>query len=378
MRHRDLDFNLVGLAFARQVADLSHQALGERVKKGPNTYTAETVAGIKSGLMGHGVKRMTAAMLAHVGSQLNPIDAGQGLHVPSLWVWMRDMMTMATVEVFYGHANPFRADPAGLDALWDLDEALDSMLFLPPAMARAGARHRDRIVSTLRPYFDERMDLNEDVSEFVALRTAAPVKRNVLGDDLCKGEVINIWVSTANSIPALSWTLINILSRPDLAGKICNEVLPLVTYSIKDGLRKATLNLRLVEKQCPLLLSCQRETMRAINHAVARRAVTKDTQLTDEDGTTYVLKKGNDVMWSSKVAHEMTEVWGPDALKIDPERFVGSAGSYGSYADKDLERKRRAASHLSHLCSFFLFLCSVWPSSCKKEFSPLSMLPRPY
>lgn len=47
------------------------------------------------------------------------------------------------------------------------------------------------------------MDLNEDVSDFVTLRTAASVKYNVLGDDLCKGEVINIWVSTANSIPAL-------------------------------------------------------------------------------------------------------------------------------------------------------------------------------
>lgn len=207
MRHRNLDFDLVGLAFARQVAALSDQALGERVKKGPNTDTAETVAGIKSGLTGQGVKRMTAAMLAHVGSQLNPIDAGRGLHVPSLWVWMRDMMTMATAEAFYGHANPFRSDPAGLDALWDFDDALDSMLFLPPTIARAGARYRDRIVSTLRPYFDGRMDLNEDVSEFVALRTAASVKYNVLGDDLCKGEVINIWVSTANSIPALFWTL---------------------------------------------------------------------------------------------------------------------------------------------------------------------------
>lgn len=138
MRHRDLDFDLVGLAFARQAADLSDQALGERVKKGPSTYTAETLlAGIKSGLTGHKVKCMTAAMLAHVGSQLNPIDAGQGRHIPSLWVWMRDMMTMATVEAFYGHASPFRADPAGLDALWDFDEALDSLLFLPPAMARA-------------------------------------------------------------------------------------------------------------------------------------------------------------------------------------------------------------------------------------------------
>lgn len=49
-------------------------------------------------------------------------------------------------------------------------------------------------------------------------------------------------------------------------------------------------------------------------------------------------------MWSSKVAHETTEVWGPDAHELDPERFVGSTSSY---ADKDLEKKRRAWRRLS-------------------------------
>lgn len=52
-------------------------------------------------------------------------------------------------------------------------------------------------------------------------------------------------------------------------------------------------------------------------------------------------------MWSSKVAHEMGEAWGPDALEFDPERFV-------SQADKEAERRRRAAympfGGGSHLC----------------------------
>lgn len=206
MRNRNLDFDLVGMAFARSVAAISDQAMSERIKKGPNTYTTETVAAIKSSLTGQGLHRMNAAMLSYVAAQLNGIDASDGLKVPSLWLWMRDMMTMATVEAFYGHQNPFRQDKEGLDALWDFDEALPAMLFLPSALARAGARHRDRIVQTLRPYFDGRKDRNEDVSEFVASRTEVSYRYNVLGDDLCKGEVINIWVSTANSIPALFWT----------------------------------------------------------------------------------------------------------------------------------------------------------------------------
>lgn len=209
MRNRNLDFDLVGLAFAKSVAAISDQAMAERIKKGHNTYTTETMTAIKSGLTGHELHRMNTAMLTYVGSQLNAIRTGDGgLRVPSIWLWMRDTMTMATVEAFYGHANPFRADPAGLDALWDFDEALPAMLFMPSAVARAGARHRDRMVRTLRPYFDARLDRNDDVSGFVALRTAASFKHNVVGNDLCKSEVINIWVSTANSIPALFWTFV--------------------------------------------------------------------------------------------------------------------------------------------------------------------------
>jgi hypothetical protein len=74
--------------------------------------------------------------------------------------------------------------------------------------------------------------------------------------------------------------------RPGLVEKLRDEILPLVTFSAENGKRKATLDIRLVEKQCPLLLSCQREGVRVANHMVARRAITADTLLTDEDGTT--------------------------------------------------------------------------------------------
>lgn len=210
-RHRNLDFDLVGLAFARNVAAISKQAMTERVKQGPNTYSTDTVAAIKAGLTGPALQEMNSAMLAHATSHLNAIDNGndgKGLLIPSLWMWLRDVMTMSTVEAFYGAENPFRADPAGLDALWDFDEGLPAMLFMPPGWSSAGARSRDRVVQTLRPYFDARLDRGEDVSAFVALRTEASFRYGVMGEDLCKGEVLNIWVSTANSIPALFWTLV--------------------------------------------------------------------------------------------------------------------------------------------------------------------------
>lgn len=60
-----------------------------------------------------------------------------------------------------------------------------------------------------------------------------------------------------------------------------------------------------------------------------------------------MLKKGVDIMWSAKVAHEMSDVWGTDALDFNPERFLGEVG-------KDTEKKRRAAympfGGGAHLC----------------------------
>lgn len=52
-------------------------------------------------------------------------------------------------------------------------------------------------------------------------------------------------------------------------------------------------------------------------------------------------------MWSAKVAHEMPDVWGADALDFNPERFMQKT-------EKTTEKKRRAAympfGGGTHLC----------------------------
>lgn len=58
--------------------------------------------------------------------------------------------------------------------------SLESALFLPSAPAHSGARHHDRIMSTLRLCLGGKVDLIEDVPGFVALRTVASVKYNVV------------------------------------------------------------------------------------------------------------------------------------------------------------------------------------------------------
>jgi hypothetical protein len=68
--------------------------------------------------------------------------------------------------------------------------------------------------------------------------------------------------------------------------KLRDEILPTITYSGDGATRKATLDIRTLEKECPTLLGCQREGIRVSNHMVARRAIIADTLLTDENGDT--------------------------------------------------------------------------------------------
>lgn len=78
----------------------------------------------------------------------------------------------------------------------------------------------------------------------------------------------------------------NVWQRPSLVQQLYEELFPLVTFTTENSKKKTTLDIRLIEKQCPLLLSCQREGVRFANHAVTRRSINDDALLTDEDGTT--------------------------------------------------------------------------------------------
>lgn len=90
----------------------------------------------------------------------------------------------------------------------------------------------------------------------------------------------------------------NVWIRPSIVANLRHELLPLVTFTEQDGKRKATLDIRSLEKQCPLLVSCQREGVRVANHMVARRAITADTTLTDEDGSTVRLARSPSIVLS--------------------------------------------------------------------------------
>lgn len=145
-------------------------------------------------------------------------------------------------------------------------------------------------------------------------------------------------VSTLNAIPTLYWLLLYVLPDPCLMGKVRGEIAAAVKISSSDsaGIRVVTLDISKFETQLPLLVSCYRETLRLVNHVVCNRRVLQDMTITDQDGRTYLLKKGVDIQLPGGVTHRESTTWGSDAETFRADRFLASTSKV---TDADRARK---------------------------------------
>jgi cytochrome P450 len=132
-----------------------------------------------------------------------------------------------------------------------------------------------------------------------------------------------------NTVPTLFWTIYEIYSRPDLLDEIRKEVSSKAVRKSEGG--GFTLELAVLQTECPLLLSAYQETQRTRHSQVAFRMVLEDTLL---DGR-YLLKKGNVVHIPAKPTHKDTSIWGAQAAAFDPYRFVPAAGRAGGGGEKE-------------------------------------------
>jgi cytochrome P450 len=138
--------------------------------------------------------------------------------------------------------------------------------------------------------------------------------------------------------------LLFIISDPQLKDDIRAELSKIVCPTGKGGKRELVIDITNVFKECPLLLSVFRETLRLTNSQMATRLVLEDTLLSDGKST-FLLRKGATVQMPAGVMHNSTAVWGPNAGDMfDARRFLKTAPSSSkslSEADKEQERLRK-------------------------------------
>lgn len=192
---------------------------------------------------------------------------------------------------------------------------------------------RARLQAALGKYYGARKWEHQDAAEIVKCRARVFVQYNVPGEEIGHIELALLHVGTANTIPTLYWFFVNIFNQPELVQRLRKEVLPVIQ---KDGDSKAVVDVKVLDEKCPLLVSCYREAIRLSNQAMGNRRVLEDTTVTDGNGNSYLLKKGENVQMSALVSHTL-EAWGENVYAFKPDRFMDTKDN------SEVEKSRRAS-----------------------------------
>jgi hypothetical protein len=119
LRNKDLTFDVFGIEFAENVFGLNKETMSIIQGTGSigESLVSKMMSAIKPAMTGQNLYRMNTRALEYIGSCINSIGR-EGLDVPNVYQWLRELMTQATAEAIYGVENPFMKDPALVDALW--------------------------------------------------------------------------------------------------------------------------------------------------------------------------------------------------------------------------------------------------------------------
>jgi cytochrome P450 len=144
-------------------------------------------------------------------------------------------------------------------------------------------------------------------------------KHKLPDSDIGRFEVSLFQLATGNTVPTAYWMLLNIWSRPELVERLRAEITPLLVRGEND---EVTFDITKMEEQCPLLVSCYRESNRLSNHILCVRKVLEDCTISDSKGNSYLLKKDCVMQVPAAYTHRSEDVWGKDAAEYNPDRFI--------------------------------------------------------
>ncbi|KAK3322713.1 cytochrome P450 [Apodospora peruviana] len=273
------------------------------------------------------VQKMNEAALIHIAADLSALAAATGnddVEIPNVWMWIRSLITSVTAKAVYGKEDPFSKDPGMEQALWDLESDMLKLTLdvFPSVIAPAGNRGRALLTKMLTPFYSAKHDTDPSASDFVRNRAAEQRSKGVSDEDLAKVEMLLPFAALTNTVPTLFWFWSFIVSRPELAAQLRDEIETNLIAKRHGNVVTLRAGSAAVEERCPLLWSCYRETLRMTIHQVSTRTVMQDTTISDGRGNSYLLKEGMAIQMSIGVGHAMQEYWGSDVAEFKADRFL--------------------------------------------------------
>ncbi|KAK1523889.1 uncharacterized protein CCOS01_08976 [Colletotrichum costaricense] len=335
-RNRNLSFEPFAVEFAQRELGFNNETL-KIIENG--TLLPEFFEGIHVGMAADNLHRMNASALAYVSDALDDLCRGnEAYEASNFWIWVRDLMTMATTEALYGPGNPLKKDASLMKDTWIFESDLPVLMLgiAPSITARRCFKARARLQAALGEYYGRDGDSHKDASQIVRNRANVLRKHGIPGREVGIFEVALLHVATSNTIPTLFWFMVHVFSRPELVARLRDELLPVAQHG---GNGEVTLDIGTLDDRCPLLVRCYREAIRVSSKGMGNRRVLEDTTISDGSGKSYLLKKGCNVQMSSQVSHSLEKAWGKDQESFDPDRFIVKTGKEHA----ETEKLKRAA-----------------------------------
>lgn len=114
-RNKNFSFVPFVIEFARR--ELNYDDAADKIVR-ESGLMGEFFEAVHEGMGVQYTNRMNANALKYVAKRLDSMATEGEITVANLFLWCRDLMTMATCEALYGAENPMRTQPSLSDDIW--------------------------------------------------------------------------------------------------------------------------------------------------------------------------------------------------------------------------------------------------------------------
>ena len=322
------------IAFDKHAAKITFQDM-HREEGGPGGLMAEVHEMMNRHLApGSGLDDMTRMQMQHTSELFNKLD---GQAETGLYAWLRHAFSWSNMQAVYGPNNIFATHSELEDAFWEFEDGMLGLVIdvLPQFTARKAYQARKRVLNGLAEYVREKR--YKEASPLIRERIETNLNYGMSERMAGHGELVLMFGILGNAVPSLFWLITLIFSRPELLRQIREEAQKAIgsDSASREGSpitgtaglrRRIAVSSKQIQKACPLLYSCYRETLRYISLLTSPRLVTEDTMLGDK----YLLRKGSVVQIAGGVIHYDERIWGADVASFNPYRFLSPESGFGS------------------------------------------------
>ena len=259
------------------------------------------------------------------------------------------MVFKATVTSITGE---YMTQDEHLQDFCTFDSKVGLLFFDPPKfLVSASLQARERLVQALASVGFAASEQTPFIKERTAL--AQKASPHASDSDLHRGNLSFLWVSVANSMPAIFWTLHHLLRDRNAYDKCRAQIEQVLAKRPASSPAYYTLD---ELDSMTMVLSAFYETLRLRQVIFSARVVTQDFVYNPQDERQFLVEKGTRIMACPTMAHYDADIF-PDPHSFQVDRFAPHAdGTPKKYKGRPLSSYLRVFGGGGHLCSGRLFI----------------------